>query len=521
MVGPIPLKANNTVMHNLTFSNSPESAEGTTSDNPDAWAFEIQGAGAGALNIHASNAFTTMMGRRPVLMMWESAQSGTSQVTLENHIQYDVWQLVTKIRIEGDWEKIATHFSAEAKGGISWFRADAKREVNKLIENGAVTVKVDFGAGMTDATRKAEIEKSADLVADKIYALVESKLKEAGSSIEQEQAKAPDVAGKMIDMFKKNFWVGISVGVNSRKDVFQGTFVYEKEINEQVTRAEMLSSQMEGLFDETSEDEAAFDRYFSEVFMEEGFRKVHVVASANANWPSADGSSGDPIHALKVQVGYPDSQGSMVWKPAARSKDDLNDDTWSDDTSAVMWTEAGKDRLYVFDFTRHENGDDSDKSEEIHVRKTISFKESPDVAENEITEEYSTTDHMLEVRAESAGELNVGPIKIDMPIGADNTQVSVLVRVRTPRFGEKTYTITGATENDPRHYRVWYAAPDDREAYEYKAEVTIKGRRFGQKPIRYEGDWTAGSAASGELLVSLPEVPAELEAKLDEYLAPA
>ncbi|QMU56745.1 MAG: hypothetical protein GKR98_16675 [Boseongicola sp.] len=518
LVGPVPLKANNTVLHSISFENSPESPEGTSSDNPDAWAFEVQGAGSGALNVLGANAFTTMMGRRPATLLWASAQSGTSQIAMENSIHYDVWQLVTKIKIEGDWEKVRDHFSAGAEGGVSWFRFDTQREVNSLIESGAVTVKIDFGAGMTNAERKADIEKAADAVADKIYALVEAKLKEAGSSIEAESAKAPDVAGKMVRAFRKNFWVGLSVGINSRKDIFEGTFTYEKEINEQVTRSEMLSSQMEGLFDETSSNQDAFDRYFSEVFMEEAFTKIHVIATANANWQADDGT-GDPINQLKVQVGYPNSQGSLDWHPTARAKDDLNDDTWSDMAEGAIWNKAAKDKIYAFDFTRHDQSDD--EAETIHVRKTIQFKESPDIATNEVTEEYTTDDHMIEVRAKSSGELIISPIKIDMPIGSEDKQVSVLIRVRTPRFGEKTYTITGETERDMRQYRVWYASPDEIESYEYKTEVTVKGRRFGQRPLRWEGDWQASSGASGELLAKIPEVPEDLVEKLDAYLAPA
>ncbi|WP_390910753.1 hypothetical protein [Pseudosulfitobacter sp. SM2401] len=517
---PVALRSNETVLHSLNYKNSDTGQDGAISDNPDAWAFEIQGTGAGTLNIMATNAYTVMMGRRPIELVWGAAKKGTSPLTLENHISYDVWTVPYTLKIVGDWEKIRTHFSASVEGQYAWFKASASHEVNKLMENGAITVDITVGAGM-DMELRQKIDMAADSIITSITTMVMDKMKQAGTTLDEEVDGAEAQEHTQEKKKKRKWWspiqtfkVGLSVAVKNRKDVFQGSFTYEKRIEEQVTRSEVISAQMEGVFDEIKADETNLDRYFTEVFMEEGFRKVHVVTSAIANWP--ENQIGDPIHSLKVQIGYPDSNGQINWKPSGRVLDGPTDVEMSGTTIPAIWVPGNKDARFIFDFTRH--GDRGDDSEKIWVRKTIAFKESPDVAINEVVEEYETDAHTIDVRAESSGQLLVGPINIDMVIPDADKQIDVIVHVRTPKFGEKAYRFNGSTAAAERYYKVWYAKPEDLEDYEYKVEATVKGKRFGQKSVRWEGDWTTGSG-NGPLTVEIPAPPDALNDKLDTYLS--
>lgn len=520
---PVALRSNKTVLHSLNYKNSDTGQDGAITDNPDAWAFEIQGAGEGTLNIMATNAYTVMMGRRPIELVWGAAKKGTSPLTLENHISYDVWTVPYKLTVTGDWERIRTHFSASGGVQFSWFNASASHEVNKMVENGAITVDVEIGAGLSMEDRE-KLDMAADTVISMITNMVAEKLKQSGTSVDeqveaanhemitQEQSKKSKLFG-LISVIQK-FKVGVSAAVKNRRDEFTGTFTFTKNIEEQVVRSEVISAQMEGVFDEIQEDETNLDRYFTEVFMEEGFRKIHVITSAIANWP--ENQIGDPIHSLKVQIGYPDSQGQINWKPSGRVLDGPADEEMSGTTLPAIWVPGNKDARFVFDFTRHDDrGEDSEK---IWVRKTIAFKESPDVAVNEIVEEYETDAHTIDVRAESSGQLLVGPINVDMTIPEDDKQIDVIVHVRTGQFGDKSYRFNGATANKERFYKVWYASPDDLEDFQYKVEATVKGKRFGQKSVRWESNWQQGSG-NGPLTVEIPEPPANLNDKLDAYLS--
>lgn len=387
----------------------------------------------------------------------------------------------------------------------------------------AITVDIEIGAGLSMEQRE-KIDMAADTVITTITNMVMDKLKQAGTSLDEtvdaashemvskDQAKRSKI-GKFFSAIQK-FKLGVGVAVKNRSDTFSGSFTYTKTIEEQVSRSEVISSQMEGVFDQLQADETALDRYFTEVFMEEGFRKVHVIASAIANWP--ENQIGDPIHSLKVQIGYPDSMGQINWKPAGRVLDGPADTEMSGTTLPAIWGAGNRDARFVFDFTRH--GDRADESENIWVRKTIAFRESPDVAVNEIVEEYETDSHTIDVRAESSGQLLVGPITVDMTIPEEDKQIDVIVHVRTARFGDKSYRFNGASVNTARFYKVWYAAPDDIEEYQYMVEATVKGKRFGQKSVRWNGDWMTGSG-NGPLTVEIPEPPADLNDALDSYLS--
>jgi hypothetical protein len=509
--GPVALHANKTVLHSLAFAGADAGA------GLQPWTFEIQGAGAGTLNVLGSNAFTAMLGSRPVQMLKASAESGASQVTLENHISYEIWTLVTRIDIEGEWESVYNHFSGNIKGGW-WFTAgEFERQVDNLVQDGVVTVRVDFGAGMVDAAQQQNYEKAADAIASQLMTQILAKLDVAQKRATEEPIEATVREDKWYDPTK--IWGSPRFGAafKSRKDTFKGSFRFSKEINKQILKSDTLSSQMEGLFDELGADESARGRYFSQVFFEEGFKKIHVVATGNANWGGEGDDQGDPIHRMKLQIGYPDSQGNMIWKSAGRFKNNDAEPDFSADADLISWTKDTRDRMYVVDFTRHDAGDDADQ---IHLKRTISFAESPDVATNEITEEEVTNAHAVEVRGETAGKLSVGPIRLDMPIGPEDKQVSVLVRVSTSRFGETVYEFNSENVDEPRFYDVWYAAPDDVEPYTVKSEVVIKGRRFGQKALRWESE-AVQLEGSGPLMVELPPVPADLEEQVDEYLGVA
>lgn len=514
LAGPVALTSNQTVLHSLgrgDGSGQPaagDGAVGPVGDGPDSWTYDVQGAGDGTINVLGSNAFTVMLGNRPVQMLMGSAKSGTSQITLENHIGYAVWTTVTEIEITAEWEHVYDHFSMNIKAKSFLTDFDYKRITNEMMDAGVITVKVSFGAGMVDAAQQDTYEKAADGIAEHFRQTMEQQLLQAAQRPQETAAEAETSETGW-------FWYrGGGFAMKSREDITEGRRTYKKTIDKQVVRSDMLSSQMEGLFDETSASDDAHERYFSEVFFEEGFKKIHVIANANAHWPSGEG--GDPIHRMKLQVGYPDSRGNLTWKSAARFKDSDADTDFSEEAALAGWTPETKDRLYVFDFTRHDDlGDDADK---IHLKRTVSLLESPKVATNEMTDEEVTNEHVVEVRAESGGRLRVGPIGIDMPLGEEDAQVTVLVHVRTPTFEEEVFEFSGgAADATEKFYTVWYARPEDVEPYRYKVEVVVKGRRFGERALRWEGSWTQGTG-SGPLLAAIPEIPADLEPKIDEYL---
>lgn len=515
---PVSLHENKTLLHSIRYGGVDK---GEGDGDPDAWSFEIQGEGKGTTNIEGTNAFTVMLGNRPVQMLMAASESGNSQITLANEISYYVWQTVTEIKITAHWDSVYDHYSHHIKGGVWFLSGDFKKVTNDLIQSNAIEVEVLFGAGMVDAKKQEDYEKAADEIAKTMLLKISEKLASAETKATEDVATAEAKKFNFAKITKNAgaiaaVWGSAEFGAafKSRRDDFSGTETFSKKVSAQELKSETLSSQMEGLFDELKNSEEVRQRYFSKVFFEEGFKKVHVVATANANW--GDGTtSGDPIHRIKLQVGYPDSKGNLVWKSAARYKDNDADGDFSTEADLASWTSATKRRLYAFNFTRHDG--DKGNEDQIHIKKIISFQESPKVATNEVIVEDVTNTHVVEVRAESVGKLSVGPISLDMPISEDDKQVNVLVHISTPQFGEEVIKFDAQSINDPKEYSVWYASPEKIEPYKYKVSVVVKGSRFGQKPIRWEGNWQEGTG-SGPLVAEVPPVPEELADKVDEYL---
>jgi hypothetical protein len=536
LAGPVALHENELVLHRI----SPENAEGGGEHGPDDWAFEIQGAEeGGSLNVQASNSFTVMLGSRPVQMLLASAESGTSQVTVESRFSYYVQSLVTEIEVTGSWDSVYDHFSGQFRGGIGPFTPlDLQGAIDQLVQNQAIKVRVNFGEGLVDADDRQTYLDAATSIADAFRNQIGQRLEAAlreheGGEGDPAAAEKPEEAsqarvrdhrtgasrsrGGWLRRIRRLVWVPrprLSLALKASRDRFRGEFRENWEITGQILRDDVVASQMDGLFTTMASDPTAMDRYFSEVFFEEGFQKIHVVARANANWGDGE-RPGDPIHTVNLQVGYPDSRGNLQWKSAARYKNSDADPAFSEEPQVVSWTQNTRDRLYAFDFTRHD-----EPGEVVRLKNIIRFRESPDVAVQEVESEEETDTHVVEVRASSAGNLRVGPIQLDMPIGPEDSQISVVVRVRTRTFGEKAFSFDSESVGKERVYSVWYARPEDVEAYEYKVEVVVRGRRFGQPPLRWEGNWTQRDG-SGPLLAVVPPVPAEHEEAIDQYLAPA
>jgi len=289
--------------------------------------------------------------------------------------------------------------------------------------------------------------------------------------------------------------------------------LYHREtVDINTVRSTTVRANLDGFANEIAENPELIDRYFQTVYLEEGFKKIHVFATANANWEQVDGRPGDPINRLSVQVGYPDSKGNINWKSAARYKQE--DGTLTSQPDMASWTLDNKDRVYVFDFTKHENlGKDQDK---IYIRKDISFNEDPRVPVNTITEEYEVDgDETIEVRAETAGKVSVGPIDVDTPIETD--QVKAIVTFKVPNLEPQVFELNTESMKKAQYFEVWYEKPEDVQAWQYKVEAIVKGKRFGQKSVRWASNWEQGGG-NGPITVSIPAPTDKQNRLIEEYL---
>lgn len=507
---PAPITESLTKLHKISRdkNSSEDSEESNQNNNEDipAWGWDLEGEGKGSLNPVGTNAFSAMLGQFPVQLIEGAAESGESNITIENHVTYNVWAPVASVEIEGDWEAVFTHLSAAYSGGAFFTKADLQGEIENMEKEGAIEVKVEYNEAFVGDEEADKYENAADEIAEQFISIAEESIL---------QKETPDVESASAN--GSRWFPSRKFSMKAQYNKESLSLNYSKKIDKKIERKSVQRTTLTGLFDELKENEEARKRYFSNVYLEEGFQKVHVVATCNANWESEE-NEGDPINQVQLEVGYPDSNGNIVWKSTARYRDEPVDGELSDNGAPAMWTESTKDRIYVFDFSKREEGELEDRDpEEIEVRETISFKENPRVIVEETTRKKKTTDHNLEVRAETAGHLSVGPILLDRPLG--NDQITVHVKVRADGVPDKTFKFTNENENkESRYFDAWYESQEEIPPYEYLVEVIVKGKNFTQKPLRWEGEWKENTG-SGPLEVAIPNPPSDIQEKLDDYLS--
>lgn len=501
----VPIVDSETRLHTVSLADAEARLAGKDEiDDVDIppWGWHVEGEGKGPINPTTTNAFSVLLGNFPTLLIRGAAESGESNITVENVITYNVNAPEVSIRVRGEWEAIFEHFSVAAEGGIYWLRGELNKEIEEMVRNGALEVEIDYNEEFVDDDDLERWESAADQVADTFLEMAKETV------LTQE---APDVEAAEAS---SSWWRwSADAELKEVQETHGLSLEYSKTITGTVNRHETISTTMDGLFDELQADENAWDRYFSRVYLDEGWQKVYVIATVNANW--GDGESGDPIHHVSCDVGYPTSEGDVQFRGQARYRDNPTDTELSEDNTDTIWVADAPHRVFVWEFLKQDDSDAVANPNEIHVQERISFDEAGEyVLADVIEREYSTDEHTLEVRADSSGHLTVGPIEPDMPL--QDEQVAVNLTLRAPDVPDKRIQFT-ANEPGPKYWDVWYPPDEHPESFEYKAEAVVRPPTFGLEELRWESDWREIDG-DGPLTADIPPAPEEYRDDLREYL---
>jgi hypothetical protein len=106
-----------------------------------------------------------------------------------------------------------------------------------------------------------------------------------------------------------------------------------------------------------------------------------------------------------------------------------------------------------------------------------------------------STDNILDVRADSAGMLDVGPISLGAELDASSQVVEAEFRASgrradgTNRSETSTrFRFTFADQGEPRFWRIFTGQLDYAPSYEYRVHVTVKGTLFNvERPLGDSG----------------------------------
>jgi hypothetical protein len=214
---------------------------------------------------------------------------------------------------------------------------------------------------------------------------------------------------------------------------------------------------------------------------------------------------------LSTQVGYPNQDGSLQWRSAGFQRSDPPDRTFN--PAFVQWRQNE-----VQNPPPNWTPDKTFIKCKVHLTEPLPESDSPMiktfVEQNVIDLNPGpngtlTSDNILDVRADSAGMLDVGPISLGAELDASSQVVEVEFRALGRRAdgsdrsaSTSRFRFTFADQLEPRFLRIFTGQLDYAPAYEYRVHVTVKGTLFN-KGQAWSGPWVTGGG-NGALMVSVP-----------------
>ncbi|WP_331234031.1 hypothetical protein [Natronorarus salvus] len=455
-------------------------SRGDTRSGPDMWYERMDGGGPGSIDPAGENAFVGRLGMIPAAILWDGFRQEYSPVAVTQWMKLRVWSESVHLKIEGNWERIHNQFSAHAQGRRLWAAADIKFELDRLITNGDITVELSVDGTTPSGPDHAEaVQKRIDLVVTKFTDQAKDIIFRPPTKAEA--ADAGDAPSSIFSLFSpKNF----RLALRSSNEIARVNLSYEETINERYLLDHVISSSLRGFYDDIKDDPDAERRYFRTINLDSEFRVVQRVARPVANWGDrARGVAGDPIEFMSVQIGYPDTQGNLMWRGQVFDDGNL-------EPARLRFSRKGKDEVA--------DPPEDWEPDRVMVKRRVHFKEPPGPSdypyttvqiEKEIAEidpgEYGTPsdDLALEVRADNAGQLLVGPMFLNVELENSRQYVEVAFKPdgTTEGRGERGWTRMAWNydgQNEPRIWNLFTGDPDYVPSFRYQVRVVVRGTIF-------------------------------------------
>ena len=475
----------------------PVVTEGSGS-NLDPWYWQMHGSGSGSIDPTGTHAFSGLLGPYPTAICWDAFHGTASPLIVIQDYQLKVWSPVVTLRIKAHWDRVFEHFSAAASGRFLFASVDVQAELNNMRINGDIEVELLVDTTLPGAD---EIARRLDEKSNLVYATF---MEQARGIIfdppqpQVEPAEASSSRGSILSPW------GAGVSLNYRRDTTRLTLDYEETQQFAYLQNHTISSSLTGMYDEIKDDPDAERKYFYSVYLDDWPRKIAKVCRPVASWD--DGA----VEFLSVQCGYPSTTGAIQWEGTSFSDAPGEDGTWKYQT-------AQKAAADVADAPEDWEPDLTFVKRKVHLAEPPSPASDPyrrvQIERNviDLDPEPSGTlmnDTTVEVRADSAGRLSVGPIGLGVVL-TDNTQVvEAVFEAVDPDSGEPVgmEPVRFRWKQDDldrdRTWTIFTGDPDFLPFFRYKVFVTVRGTLF--EPGRsWEGPWKRGSG-NGPLVVEVP-----------------
>jgi len=476
--------------------------------NLDAWYWDIQGQGKSSTMIPSTNAFSGLIGSLPAAILWESFRGAYGGITVVQAMKLKVWSPAIHIKIEGNWDSIFDHFSANLSGKYMFASADIKAELNNLITSGGIKVLIE-----RDPTLPGGPGEPQDPTA-RIDLILKHFMKQAEERIFTPAPVVPAAEGRKHNEYEP--WGG-SLALKYRRDTNKLKLFYEETAVQAYIHEEVIGGTLEGFYNEIKADPANEAKYFGTLNLDGWERKVPRFVSPAVNWPDpSDRTSGDPVHAVAVSVGYPDQRGAMMWdgKVFLRNPDSDVAPNWKTAFTMKKQSEVSSPpKGWAPDVT--------------FVRRTIEFANPPrndpytrffiDKKKIELDPPGGTpwTDNYIDFAIEDVARLD-----LTMLLGSDLESAKQMVSVAVqpyevdpetggPKAGAKkrpatTFLWQYSDQYQARRLVVYADKPGVLFGLRYQVTGKVKGGLL-TKGLQWTGPWVERAVSEGEVLLDIPK----------------
>ncbi len=340
----------------MKFPRSVPLTRDTAGTNLDPWYVNLQGQGAGSIDLLAENAFSGLVGSLPAALLWASFHGTYSAMVVRQDMKIKFWAPLVHIKITGEWDKIFSHFSSAMSGHYLWASADIKVEINNMRTKGIMKVVVEIDPTIPGAEKmQQDIDKKTDLVYQKFMEAAQKMIFEPPAP-NVEPAKASSGSGP---------W-GVGMALKYRRDETHLNLEYDETREMAYLQDTVVSGTLEGFYNDIKADPQAENKYFSTLYLSDWDRKNSRIVKPVVNWPDPSRKwIGEPVAFLSAQVGYPSTKGDIQWKAHVFQATDPADAAWT-------WSEEKKDQAHV------ENPPAGWTPDQTFIKRQIHFAEPPD-----------------------------------------------------------------------------------------------------------------------------------------------
>ena len=466
--------------------------------NLDPWYWQMHGNGSGSIDPTGTHAFSGLVGAYPAAICWEAFHGTASPLIVIQNYKLKVWSPVVTLSIKGSWEKVFDHFSAAASGRFLWASVDIQTEFNNMRMSGDIEVELKVDTTLPGADEIARrLDEKSNLVYEKFMEQAKKVIFDPPQP-DVEPAQASSSGGGFFSPW------GAGLALKARRDTTTLELSYEETQQFAYLQDHTISSSLAGMYDEMKADPDAERKYFLTVYLDDWPRRLARVVRPVAAWDD------DTVEFLSVQCGYPNTSGAINWEGTSFSDQPGEDGSWKYQTAQKLESDVS-------------NAPEGWKPDLTFVKRKVHLKEPP----SEIADPYRRVqidrnvidldpepngqllnDTTLEVRADSAGRLAVGPIELGVVL-TDNTQkVEAVFEAVDPDTGQPVgkpqvrFSWDFDDLDQDRMWMVFTGDPEFRPFYRYKVMVTVKGTLF-EPGRQWEGDWVQASG-NGPLVVEVP-----------------